>query len=541
MKNYIRKNKGITLIALIITIIILLILAGITITALTNSGLLEKATYAGDKYSEKSAEEKLKLELSNLYIEKTTNSEYDQEEYLTNVLEEKGFVVTGDIVTVDGWKFEIDRNVPEIINSLGRGEANKAIIIYASEIPSSDYVKSTIRAEIEYEGEITYIKIAGEVIEIPEKQDGKYIVEKEVNDNGNYNILVKDTEEKYQKTTIQITEITEDMSIYNAQDLVTFRNQVNKGRTYEGKTVQVMENIDLVSVCSSTIGNWTSIGTEVSSFKGTFEGNGKTISNIYISSGTTGQELFGYNEGTIKNLTVNGTINNTESSAGIVYTNTGTIENCVNNVNINNGTISKAAGIAYLNNGLIRKCINNGNVLASKTAEISIFGGIVGINKGSIDKCINTGIIEGYNATAGISGHNHGKIKECINKANISGSYVIGGIVGHNNIGGQVYNSYNTGAISGKITGEYGGIVGYNGYSAKSYIYNCYSINTTIIVGKSLNSSILSNSYTTGMTGENLNNGIDDYEQTTSTEEPWEDDTEPNINSGYPILKWQIE
>ena len=48
MKN-VRKNKGITLVALVITIIILLILAGISIASLTESGLFEKAKDAKEK------------------------------------------------------------------------------------------------------------------------------------------------------------------------------------------------------------------------------------------------------------------------------------------------------------------------------------------------------------------------------------------------------------------------------------------------------------------------------------------------------------
>ena len=40
------KNEGITLVALVITIIILLILAGITIAQLTGNGLLEKTLFA---------------------------------------------------------------------------------------------------------------------------------------------------------------------------------------------------------------------------------------------------------------------------------------------------------------------------------------------------------------------------------------------------------------------------------------------------------------------------------------------------------------
>ena len=43
MQEKSKKSQGITLVALVITIIILLILAGITINALTNSGLLTKA------------------------------------------------------------------------------------------------------------------------------------------------------------------------------------------------------------------------------------------------------------------------------------------------------------------------------------------------------------------------------------------------------------------------------------------------------------------------------------------------------------------
>ncbi len=42
-----KKQNGITLVALVITIIILLILAGISIAALSNQGLFQKATKNG--------------------------------------------------------------------------------------------------------------------------------------------------------------------------------------------------------------------------------------------------------------------------------------------------------------------------------------------------------------------------------------------------------------------------------------------------------------------------------------------------------------
>ena len=47
MKNFVKTNKGITLIALVITIIVLLILAGVTIATLTgDNGTLTKAQEA---------------------------------------------------------------------------------------------------------------------------------------------------------------------------------------------------------------------------------------------------------------------------------------------------------------------------------------------------------------------------------------------------------------------------------------------------------------------------------------------------------------
>ena len=51
LKENRKKNiKGITLIALVITIVVLLILAGISISALTQTGLFEKTKQAEQKY-----------------------------------------------------------------------------------------------------------------------------------------------------------------------------------------------------------------------------------------------------------------------------------------------------------------------------------------------------------------------------------------------------------------------------------------------------------------------------------------------------------
>ena len=61
LKNKIKEHKAITLIALVITIIVLLILAGITIAQLSNSGLFEKAKLAKEKYKNSQEDEEDKI------------------------------------------------------------------------------------------------------------------------------------------------------------------------------------------------------------------------------------------------------------------------------------------------------------------------------------------------------------------------------------------------------------------------------------------------------------------------------------------------
>lgn len=68
-----KEMKGITLVALVITVIILLILATISIQTLTNTGLFRKAKEATKKYSEAEEKEKIQMELYYAQINKSTN------------------------------------------------------------------------------------------------------------------------------------------------------------------------------------------------------------------------------------------------------------------------------------------------------------------------------------------------------------------------------------------------------------------------------------------------------------------------------------
>ena len=82
----IKKEKAITLVALIITIIILLILATVSISLVINNGILDKAKTAVDKYSDGEIEEQIKLAYQEYEMEQFTGTELSAKDFIKNKL-----------------------------------------------------------------------------------------------------------------------------------------------------------------------------------------------------------------------------------------------------------------------------------------------------------------------------------------------------------------------------------------------------------------------------------------------------------------------
>ena len=105
-----KNMKGITLIALVITVIVLIILAGVAINlSIGKNSIIKMAEESRLKENESSAREKLEILLANARIEKEINTNYNNNEFLTNLLEKDDVIVDVDNVTVDGYIFSIDR------------------------------------------------------------------------------------------------------------------------------------------------------------------------------------------------------------------------------------------------------------------------------------------------------------------------------------------------------------------------------------------------------------------------------------------------
>ena len=141
MKN---SSKGITLIALIITIIILLILAGVTISQLTENGLLYKAIKAKDQTQKMQAKEELESVLIEAAIEKQQNEKYNSNDFLNQFIISKisGAQINENNVLIKKYTFLIDRELLKIISVeeiQNNEEKTESLISKISEIQSNGY------------------------------------------------------------------------------------------------------------------------------------------------------------------------------------------------------------------------------------------------------------------------------------------------------------------------------------------------------------------------------------------------------------------
>ena len=101
------KNKGITLIALVITIIILLILAGISISALTNQGLFKNAKIAQNATEKAEKEQGQRLNEYEDEINKYLGNSKDETKGITV---EEAIKKNGALSTTDNTELKDAKN-----------------------------------------------------------------------------------------------------------------------------------------------------------------------------------------------------------------------------------------------------------------------------------------------------------------------------------------------------------------------------------------------------------------------------------------------
>lgn len=227
--------------------------------------------------------------------------------------------------------------------------------------------------------------------------------------------------------------------INNERDLERLAAYVNSGHDAAGKTFK--QNTDITLTAAHTpIGGYFEGYNRY--FKGTYDGNNKTISNLTVNAPNSDyQGLFGYTYGNavIKNVTLaNCNITGKQYTGGVVgYASSSTIENCHVSGNIS-ATVSDAnhhGGIVgYASAVGITGCTATGTVSTSVSNDN--YGGILGYAPYSvtITSCENAANISGdgqyHGGIVGSEDDSRNKIEHCLSTGDVKGNTNVGAIAG---------------------------------------------------------------------------------------------------------------
>ena len=420
-----KKNTGITLMVLVITIIVLLILAGVTISAITgNNGIIGNAEQA--KEETEIANEKEIVEKAT--IQAMGNNKYGniEESQLQSELDKE--TGEGKTEAIDiGEEFEvvfIDTNRYYTVDKEGNVKGEFPIM------------------EDKYPGDITVGK-DGEALngKAETEEGGKpyeiWCIEDLVEWSQNYT--------NYQNSYIKLGKTL------NFESRLSYTN----GKILNCNSIEELRDL-LTNISGSGF-------TPIKNFSGTFDGQSNEIQNIYIHKTGRAGLFETVTNATIQNIGISGNITGTTQVGGIV----GMVEN----------------------SATIKACYNKASITNEGTEDMSSVGGICGAShlaKITIINCYNTehAKIDG-NTAGGILGVTQTasdlfEIYNSFNLGEIKGKKYAAGMVAFSSNYGKCINVYSTGNITG--IEKTGGIMGGAMWNHPSYQFeNCYFLKSNTV------------------------------------------------------------
>lgn len=335
--------------------------------------------------------------------------------------------------------------------------------------------------------------------------------------------------------------------IGTADELIWFAGAVNGGsQSIKGKLTADIR----LNASGSTANKWTPIGTQASPFCGTFDGDGHTVSGVYVDSGTDCAGFFGSvvipseytgEEDTPEKMSSEFVLQRTAVS--------------IKNLNIMeseiHGGFSTGGIVGYAENLGISDCSFSGKVYGSGNSV----GGVVGWSYyyTVINQCHSTGSVSGNQRVGGVTGYANGNsviVKNYSNMA-VSGKLNVGGIGGTFS-GAFLEGCFFLGSVSADDT--IGGIVGYALFSTLCDAYAIAPVTSTgkevggavgLVYGSECNSLFYSYE-TSGVDGTaGVGRTLADMRLSSFVKELngmkayfCYDYTE--INNGYPVLAWML-
>ena len=537
-------EKGITLIALIITIVILIILSTIAIGfVFGDNGLITITNIARDKTIEDREKEEINLAYSAAKLKKIENgeigtnitdaelnSEFEYNKTKANATGNVTLIVTFEetnnsyIINQDG---EIEKDNTEKVNDQnpgelsGDGDINNPYKILS--IEDLIYFANQVNSGNNYEGKVIELGVS-----LNFSSNNSYALESSLEPGGLkeeltsgegfepigtywYAIGNNETQQITEQNAPYIFKGTFDGKNNSLINLYINRTREIKVSNLDEENIMIMIEYfnDEQSLFGKNIGNIINLNIENANLNGDYNvagicgTNQGVIDNCHTtgkmnSTGSTGitSGIVGDNVGDIKNSTASGELSGTYSVSGISCTNYKNVSNCINYAKINENNGLFTAGIVSKNapTGTVENCLNvadvKGELLQIVTNANPKCAGIVANNEGNIVKCVNTGNITQYGYRTyigGISGYADGKISQCYSTGNIlaNGGYCarIGGVTG---TADQIIieNCYNTGKVTVVEPAKYTKIGGIAGETRNQVeITNCYNIGNISGVG----------------------------------------------------------
>ena len=454
-----KEKKAITLIALVVTIAVILILAGITVGMVTSDNGVLKETKNAKTLAEIDNEKSIVERAKMLTMMRSKNGSITYDVFEPALKEEAGKMPT------------------EVSDAVGTIE-----VLFTN---SNRYYEIDEDGNVSEPQEVVKEKYAGDITK-GGKCDGS--VEKPYEINCIEDLVVLSIMTNGGNTELNISKNT-----MSGKNIILMRTlNFNSKFSYNDSTTTkfgdlnqdgIVEDIrtELTKTEEKCVG-FTPIGeyaeNQENRFCGVFDGRNNEIKNIYIKTAKDAGCFGGVWHATIKNLTVSGSITSTEKSAGGVAGNgLAYIYNCHNKANIQGKRFTGGIGGRVWNTGtvtLIVDCSNMGNVYSNNCAA-----GIVGDSSGKVINCYNTGRVNGNSDTGGIicesqmpvtviNCYNSGEIQSLNSRAagitafvyaeaTVNNCYNIGKIIGNttNGLGGTtINNSYNFGKMTIKSGGN---------------------------------------------------------------------------------------
>ncbi len=217
--------------------------------------------------------------------------------------------------------------------------------------------------------------------------------------------------------------------ISSANGLKAFAGKVNSGTSYKNETVKLTADIDLANE------EWTPIGKSGSTFQGVFDGQGHTISNLYINNKwLCDAGLFGLTtDGEVKNLTLqNANVTgyfDVGAIAGTPYTSKYTNITLCGNVTVN--------GYAYVGGAF------------GKNAYANLTNITINADEGSYVKADSEGYRTYVGGVVGFMGEGNITVKNATSNIDVIGSTCdVGGISGIAHYGNTFVNCSSSGNVT---------------------------------------------------------------------------------------------